>query len=316
MILAESHVTRLATQVADATVNPVAHVIAKPIETHVIRPISDAVHCPEVEEFLKPVVEHVIHPVYDATLRPIVDVLAPSDHTIVVERVQDPTIGVAIELTLLEQQKLKEDLAKLQEQLAKLQEDQDEVDEGEDPNLGATSLKKIFKLAKKVPPQDLPGNHIALFGINGVGKSTLVNAFTNSSVAAVGPAHSTDTITAYQGNNYTIHDLPGLNDNHSYFTNQYISLIKGVRHRVVMITSTVKQVKKLINLFESLNLSFDIVVNKFDLIEFEQREQFQSQIKAEVHQTEWKHLNRLWFISATQPGFFPDWLKLIDHLTQ
>lgn len=242
-------------------------------------------------------------------INPIVDVFVPPSHSVVIERVQDPALGALIELTLAEQQRLAAELLRLQDELNETAEDE----EGEP---GAISMKKIFKLAKKIPPRELHGINIALFGINGTGKSSIVNAFTDTSAAPVGPTNSTTSITAYQGSNYTVFDLPGLNDDVSYFGKEYISLLKGVSHRLVVVTATVKQVKKLINLFEYLGLSYDIVVNKFDQIDVDGRQEFQDKIREEVNLPEWKHLHRVWFISATQPGQFADWLQLIHHLTK
>ena len=291
--------------------NHVANVVA-PIHREIIAPIQREVFAPIQREVIEPIEREVLAPIHREVIQPLIDaVVPPPSRTVVVERVQDPALGAQIELTLAEQQRLAADLLKLQEQL----NDKAEDDQEQGAEVGATQLKKIFKLAKKIPPRELNGINIALFGINGVGKSSLVNAFTNSSAAPVGPTHSTTSITGYQGSNYTIFDLPGLNDDVSYLDKEYIALLKGASHRVVVVTATVKQMKKLINLFEHLELSYDIVVNKFDLIEVDGRAEFQAKIHEEVQLPEWKHLNRLWFISAAQPGHFPDWLPLIHRLT-
>ena len=253
-------------------------------------------------EVIAPIQREVIQPVIDA-------VVPPTTKTVVVERVQDPALGAQIALTLAQQQRLQKALEKLEKQLKEKADDEKEGD------VGVTSIRKIFKLAKKIPPRRLRGINIALFGINGVGKSSLVNAFTNTTAAPIGPTNATTTITGYQGSNFTIFDLPGLNDDVSYFDQKYIALLKGVSHRVVVVTATVKQMKKLINLFEYLELSYDIVVNKFDLIDVDGRKAFQAKIRKEVKLPEWKHLHRVWFISAAQPGRLPDWLPLMDRLT-
>ena len=286
--------------------------VVEPIYREVVVPVQREVFAPIQREVIEPIEREVLAPIHREVIQPLVDaIVPPSSKTVVVERVQDPALGAQIELTLAEQRRLQEDLLKLQEQLNEKKEDE----EGEEGEVGGSSLKKIFKLAKKIPPRELHGTNIALFGINGVGKSSLVNAFTNTTAAPVGPTDSTTSITGYQGSTFTIFDLPGLNDDVSYFVQEYISLLKGVSHRVVVVTATVKQMKKLINLFEYLELSYDIVVNKFDLIDVDERPAYQAKIQEEVQLPEWKHLHRLWFISAAQPGHLPDWLPLVDHLT-
>jgi GTP-binding protein EngB required for normal cell division len=287
--------------VIDEVVQPVVDTVVKPVIVTTVQPVVDGI--------VQPVFEAIIQPVLEAVGQPIIDAILPNSKDVIVERINDPSIGAALELTLAEHEKLKADVIQLKLDL-------DEFDELDSDNQAIISIKKLHQLARKVPSFHLSGRHIALFGINSTGKSSTINALMGSNATAAGLGESTAQFTAYEGLNYCLYDLPGQNDDVSYFTKEYISLIKGVSHRLVLITATVKQMKKLINLFEALDLHYDIAVNKFDLINFEERPAFRAQIEQEVQIPQWKNLDHVWFISAQHPDQFPDWLQMVHHLTQ
>ncbi len=290
-------------------VQPVIDEVVQPVVDTVVKPVIVTTVQPVVDSIVQPVFEAIIQPVLEAVGQPIIDVILPNSKDVIVERINDPSIGAALELTLAEHEKLKADVIQLKLEL-------DEFDELDSDNQAIISIKKLHQLARKVPPFHLSGRHIALFGINSTGKSSTINALMGLNVTAAGLGESTAQFTAYEGLNYCLYDLPGQNDDVSYFTKEYISLIKSVSHRLVLITATVKQMKKLINLFEALDLHYDIAVNKFDLINFEERPAFRAQIEQEVQIPQWKNLDHVWFISAQHPDQFPDWLQMVHHLTQ
>src|SRR5439155_26466624 len=107
-------------------------------------------------------------------------------------------------------------------------------------NQQCISTEMLHKLARKVVPVNLSGRNIGLFGVTSAGKSSTVNALLGSKVAGTGVGEATKEITAYDGQNWRLYDFPGQNDDLSYFNKESIALMKGLTHRLVLITTTVK----------------------------------------------------------------------------
>jgi hypothetical protein len=63
--------------------------------------------------------------------------------------------------------------------------------------------------------------------------------------------------------------------------------MKGLSHRLVLITATIKEGKKLLGLFE-----------------------------AKINEYQWKNIDHIWGISAKNPEQFPDWLAMVNYLTE
>jgi len=174
----------------------------------------------------------------------------------------------------------------------------------------------LYKLARQVVPLDLPGRNIGLFGVTATGKSSTVNALLGSKVAGTSVGEGTKEINAYDGQNYRLYDIPGQNDDLSYFNKEYIALMKGLTHRLVLITATVKEVKKLLDLFEVIDLHYDIIINKYDTIDFEERAAFREQINEEIKEFRLKNIDHVWCVSAKHPEQFPDWIQMVNYLTE
>ncbi|CAF2822994.1 unnamed protein product [Rotaria sp. Silwood2] len=177
------------------------------------------------------------------------------------------------------------------------------------------SIEKFYELAKKVTPLTLTGRNIGFYGVTSTGKSSMINALLGSKLAAVGFGETTTEITGYDGSDYRLYDIPGKNDDVSLFTKDYIALMKGLTHRMVLITATIKEITKLLGLFNVLGLTYDIVVNKFDSIDTEERETFRQQILKEIEEYQLKGVHQLWCVSAKHPEQFPDWLQMVNYLT-
>ncbi|CAF1532252.1 unnamed protein product [Didymodactylos carnosus] len=173
----------------------------------------------------------------------------------------------------------------------------------------------LVELASQTRAMVLEGRTVALFGVTSSGKSTIINKLLNSKVAAVGVGDTTKAIQPFNGNGYCLYDIPGRNDDLSYFTSEYISFWKGLTHRLVTIQSTLREMTKVFSLLDAMDLRYDIVVNKFDLIEdANEAEAFRQQIRNEVHECGLKGVNKIFFVSAKKTDQFPDWIKLVQYL--
>jgi GTP-binding protein EngB required for normal cell division len=139
----------------------------------------------------------------------------------------------------------------------------------------------------------LSGRTIGLFGVTSSDKSSTINALIGSPVAKVGVGETTRDITAYDGRGYRLYDTPGINDDFPYFSEEYIALMKGLTHRPVLITTTVKQVTKLLHLFGAVGLHYNIVINKFDAVDTDEREDFREQILEEIEECQLENMNHL-----------------------
>jgi len=224
-----------------------------------------------------------------------------------------PNLQEQVEQAKAEQERLQAAYDKLKEQLDQNERIDSEIDLD---NQKCISTEMLYKLARKVVPADLSGRNIGLFGVTSTGKSSTVNALLGSKIAGTGVGEATKEITAYDGQNFRLYDFPGQNDDLSYFNKNYIALMKGLTHRLILITATVKEVKKLLDLFEAIDLHYDIIINKFDEIDFEERATFREQINEEIKEYQLKNIEHVWCISAKHPEQFPDWLQMVNYLTQ
>ena len=131
-------------------------------------------------------------------------------------------------------------------------------------------------------------------------------------IAKVGEAETTITWTPYRGHGFVAWDVPGKHDGLSYFALEYISFMKGLTHRVILIRSSVKEMTKVCRLLDALKLHYTIVVNRFQLEDAgmetkEQREAFEQQIKQEVVTEKLTCAgDRVFFIAAKKPEKYPE----------
>lgn len=173
----------------------------------------------------------------------------------------------------------------------------------------------LVSLARRTKAVELKGRNFGFFGITSTGKSSIINKLLGEELAEVGACETTTTIAPYQGRDYTLYDIPGRNDELSYFSMEYISFWKGLTGRVVVITATVKEMSKVLNILDAMSLTYDIVVNKFDNIDYDEREKCKEKIRMEVASLGLKGVQHVWFVSAKNPDQFVDWLKMVDYLT-
>lgn len=173
-------------------------------------------------------------------------------------------------------------------------------------------MQLLMELVKLTEPMPLEGYNIGLFGITSTGKSTLLNAILCKPVAETGAGETTTKIKPYPTNDYVLWDVPGRNDEVSYFSMEYISFFKGLSKRLILIQATVKENSSLMRLLDAAGLSYTIVVNKFDRIHEKDRAAFQDQTRREITELGLKGVEKLYFVSATHPEMFSDWLTMIN----
>lgn len=177
------------------------------------------------------------------------------------------------------------------------------------------ATKLLIELARLTEPISLEGHNIAIFGLTSTGKSTLINAFIGQKVAETGYGETTTKITPYTGIEYVLWDVPGKNDEIAYITMEYISFFKGLTYRLILIQATIKENSSMIKLLDEINLEYDIVVNKFDQVKESEQQKFKDQIQREVEPLQLRKLNRIFYISAEYPERFPDWIEMVNYLT-
>ncbi|CAF4434951.1 unnamed protein product, partial [Adineta steineri] len=147
-------------------------------------------------------------------------------------------------------------------------------------------------------PLPMQGRNFGFFGLTSTGKSTIINKLIGKNLAEVGAGETTQEIQPYDGQGYRLYDIPGRNDDLSYFSMEYIAFWKALTARIIVITSTIKEMTKVFRLLDAIQLRYDIIVNKFDLVNLEEREKVKVQIKQEIINCKLQGVNHIWFISA------------------
>ncbi|CAF4170038.1 unnamed protein product [Rotaria sp. Silwood2] len=212
--------------------------------------------------------------------------------------------------------KQNEDLMNKYAELVQKIQDQD-IDSFEDlEKYDAKAAESLIKLAQGTVPIKMEGRNFGFFGATSTGKSTMINKLLNKNVAATGAGETTKEITKYDCADYFLYDVPGKNDDISYFSMQYISFWKGLTGRLVLIRSTLKEMTKVFRLLDAIGLHYDVVVNRFDEVAMEERDAFKQQINNEVTECKLKGVDHIWFLSARNPPQFPDWIEMVDYLTK
>ena len=159
------------------------------------------------------------------------------------------------------------------------------------------------------------GRSFGFFGITSTGKSTMINKLIGSDLAKTGAGETTTQITPYDGSDYRLYDIPGRNDDITYFSMEYVAFWKALTARVVLITTTVKEMTKVFRLLDAINLRYNIVVNKFDLVPYNERDTFKQQVQNQIRECGLRGVEHVWYISAHNPRQFPDWIAMVDSLT-
>ncbi|CAF3372532.1 unnamed protein product [Rotaria sp. Silwood2] len=173
----------------------------------------------------------------------------------------------------------------------------------------------LIRLAKEAQPIGMKGNNVALFGLTSTGKSTMLNSLLGEKKAATGVGETTLEVSSYSGRNFVLWDIPGRNDEVSYMSMQYISFFKGLTRRLILVQHTIKENSSIMKLLDAIDIKYDIIVNKMDRVEEEERTEFCEQIRKEIQKIGLKGVGRVFFVSAKYPAQFPDWLEMVNYLT-
>ncbi|CAF4371078.1 unnamed protein product, partial [Rotaria sp. Silwood2] len=176
------------------------------------------------------------------------------------------------------------------------------------------AMKVFIELARSTEPIPLDGTNIGLFGLTSTGKSTMLNALLGQKVAGTGVGETTTKIKPYNGTKFVLWDVPGRNDEVSYFSMEYISFFKGLSRRLILIQATVRENSSMMKLLDEIGLHYDIVFNKFDKVEPEEQEAVKNQIQSEIKIIGLKRVDKVYFVSSKCPNIFPDWMVMINHL--
>ena len=173
----------------------------------------------------------------------------------------------------------------------------------------------VVEICKQEPALLLQGNNVGFFGIVSTGKSSLINTLTGEKLAPTGIGETTLRYTPYQRTGITYWDCPGKHDNLNYLTADYISLIKGLRQRVIVVDITLKHITGLIRLLQRLSLAFILVINKYDVIaaaDAADKADFEATMAKEI--AEYCPGVPVYRVSSRQPGLFA-WDEFVEAIT-
>ncbi|CAF0926115.1 unnamed protein product [Adineta ricciae] len=172
----------------------------------------------------------------------------------------------------------------------------------------------LVPMATVTPSRSLAGPSIGIIGRLGTGKSTLINTLLGRNVAKVGVGEVTKQTQSYKAKDFYIYDTPGLDDISTNFTKDNISFWKGLNIRIVVITTSVTELAQILRLFDDIGLSYDLVVNKMDLVESKSQQIFKIYIRDQIRIHRLKCLRNVWFVNALNPAQYPDWQELITYI--
>ncbi|CAF4048834.1 unnamed protein product [Rotaria magnacalcarata] len=200
-------------------------------------------------------------------------------HEVVYEYVQDPALVQQLEQIQQQNAYLLHEYEKLRQAIS-AREIHSFNDLQRHDQKGA---KELIRLASQTVPLQLDGGRsFGFFGLTSTGKSTMINKLLGSDLAKTGAGETTRQITSYDGSGYRLYDIPGRNDDISYFSMEYVAFWKALTNRLVLITTTVKEMAKVFRLLDAINLRYDIVVNKFDLVAVNERDTFKQQVQNQI----------------------------------
>ncbi|CAF1171219.1 unnamed protein product [Adineta ricciae] len=123
-------------------------------------------------------------------------------------------------------------------------------------------MKTLIELAQLTSPFPLEGITIGLFGQKSTGKSIMFNTPLGKQVVATDYSETTQEITPYNHEKFTLWDVPGRNDEVSYFS---------LTRRLILTQSIVKKNSSMMKLLDEIGLEYDIVFNKFDFVKEKER---------------------------------------------
>ena len=140
-------------------------------------------------------------------------------------------------------------------------------------------------------------------------------------MAETGEAETTIEPASYLSNmgaGFTLWDMPGKNDDLSYFSLQYFGFWKGLTHRVIIIQHDLKEMTTVLQLMEAITLSYTVVVNRRTLEDdsCEKKRLFVDQLQRELKELNPQHANkRVYCIHAKKTERYEDdWLSLMTLL--
>ena len=100
----------------------------------------------------------------------------------------------------------------------------------------------------------------------------MINRLIGFDFAEAGAEETIKEIQRDEDQVYRLLVIPDRNDDLSYLSMEYIAFWKGLTWPWVLITATLKEMSQVFRLLDPLQLSDNIVVDKFDLVPFEERE--------------------------------------------
>ena len=95
---------------------------------------------------------------------------------------------------------------------------------------------------------------------------------------------TTKKIQSYHGRGNRLFHVPGRNNDLSYFSMEYIAFWKELTRWLMLTTATIKEISQIFRLLDALQLTYDIAVNKSDLVPFWGLKQLKQKIDREIQQ--------------------------------
>lgn len=166
-------------------------------------------------------------------------------------------------------QELKKAAEKMENDLKNAEQFENDVS---DPAKFDTMQDTIFqtflsKIETMKPPPKMERPSVAVLGLNGVGKSSLINALAGQKVTEVGYVDCTKEVSKVFGSDTTdFYDVPGCNDRRSYCNLQHIMKIKTMHLILICYTDRVEHIIKLEEMVASCKVPYLVVRTKMDQV--------------------------------------------------
>jgi ribosome biogenesis GTPase A len=120
---------------------------------------------------------------------------------------------------------------RLQQNCDKVREDMKHMEIGSYGDLGrheGRAAQAGADLAKRTKRVSMPRLSFGFFGITSTGKSTMINTLVGSEVAETGEGETTMKVQRYDAPGLSLWDMPGCNDDTSYFQEHHMAISKSL----------------------------------------------------------------------------------------
>ena len=165
-------------------------------------------------------------------------------------------------------------------------------------------LNKLFGKQEEKINSKTPTTTIGFIGLTGSGKSTLINTLLGEQLAPVSYCSTTQQTTSFlYQSKIALYDTKGLEDGTEYLNNEKLIWLQSLNERILVINYSLREVISMVNLLNTLSLTFCVIVNKCDRLPIVNLPKFRDGIESEI-----KELTK-----KSVPLFFLSKYEMLDH---